>query len=557
MSAPPPAAPTTESRQAAAFAAAVWTLIIVASVALALLRVMAINLPWHLATARLAQETGHWPAVNTFSYTFPEYPIFQQYPAFQATMWNILRVAGWGGLSVATAAGWMLAFLLAVRWAGTFREGARFHVLWMLGLWALQRRMVLRPDMFTMIAFGIELVALDAFARGKTRALAIVPLAHLLWVNGHQLWPLSLVVQGMFFADLAWQRDWRRVRLVVLAGVASVLLTFLTPLGPRIFLAPLRMTASLSLFRATAEELHRVWTMPYELTLTLATGLPAAWALWRTRRRLQLFDLGLWLLSLALVISAVRGLMFFSVVSVAVFQRSVLRANAAGERLLPPLDALVRRVLFVCGCAFTALAGGAAIYYRWVNPVLALGGTQPGLGLAYGGWSEAACDFIRRAPPPGHMLNLRMNLGDNVIFWAPGIRVFADSRLESYPTEFLQEIIAAQDDDARLQHLIDRFDVQWVFAAHTHPAQRARVLHLLNVGWQPVYVDTGHIIVVRPTRTTESYRRAHAIDLRRAPPGDLVSEPAAIRKEQQANFAAFIAALGPETAPAPTPTPAY
>ena len=194
--APPPAAPL-------GIAWAVWTLIIVAGFALALLRVMAINLPWHLATARLAQETGHWPAVNTFSYTFPEYPIFQQYPAFQATMWNILRVAGWGGLSVATAAGWMLAFLLAVRWAGTFREGARFHVLWMLGLWALQRRMVLRPDMFTMIAFGIELVALDAFARGKTRALAIVPLAHLLWVNGHQLWPLSLVVQGMFFADLA------------------------------------------------------------------------------------------------------------------------------------------------------------------------------------------------------------------------------------------------------------------------------------------------------------------------------------------------------------------
>jgi hypothetical protein len=49
----------------------------------------------------------------------------------------------------------------------------------MLALWALQRRMVLRPDMFSMIAFGVELLALDAFARGKTRALALVPLAHL------------------------------------------------------------------------------------------------------------------------------------------------------------------------------------------------------------------------------------------------------------------------------------------------------------------------------------------------------------------------------------------
>ena len=553
MSAPPAAAAPSaaadsETRQPAGLAWAVWTLIIVAGVALSLLRVMAINLPWHLATARLAQEIGHWPVVNTFSYTFPDYPIYQQYPAFQAVMWNVLRVAGWGGLSVATAAGWMLAFLLVARWGGTFREGARFHVLWMIGLWALQRRMILRPDMFTMLAFGVQLCALDAFARGKTRALAIVPLAHLLWVNGHQLWPLSLVIQAMFFADVAWRRDWRRARLVALAGVASLLLTMVTPLGPRMFLAPLRLTASLSLFRATAEELHRVWTMPYELTLTLLTGVPAAWALWRTRRRLPLFDLGLWLLSLALVISAVRGLMFFGVVSVAVFQRSVLRTHAAGERMLPPLGELARRVLMVCGYAFTALAGGAAIYYRWVHPVYSLGGTQSGFGRAYGGWAEAACDFIRRDPPPGRMLNLGMNLGDNIIFWNPGRPVFADSRLESYPPQFLQEIIAAQNDDARLMGLIERYDIQSLFATHARPAQRARVVQLLRAGWEPVHVDSGEIVLVRPTALTESYRRAHVVDPRRGQPADLVSEPAAIRKEQLENFTAFITALGPEPA---------
>src|SRR5262245_52572489 len=96
----------------AALAYAVWAMIIVAGVAFALLRVNAINLPWHLATARLAHDSGHWPVVNTWSYTFPDYPIYQQYPAFQSTMWAILGAAGWGGLSVATAVGWVLAFLL-------------------------------------------------------------------------------------------------------------------------------------------------------------------------------------------------------------------------------------------------------------------------------------------------------------------------------------------------------------------------------------------------------------------------------------------------------------
>jgi len=555
MSAPPAAAaPSTSSStadddpQPAALAWTVWTLIIVAGIALSLLRVMAVNLPWHLATARLAQETGHWPAVNTFSYTFPDYPVYQQYPAFQATMWAILRVAGWDGLSVATAVGWMLAFLLVARWGGTFRQGARFHVLWMLGLWALQRRMIMRPDMFSMIAFGAQLLALDAFARGKTRALAFVPLAHLLWANSHQLWPLSLVIQGMFVADLVWQRDRRRARLAALALAASVLLTFATPLGFDIVRAPLRTAQSLSLFRENLDEFHRIWTMSHESTLALATGVPAAWALWRTRRRLALFDLGLWLMSLALVISAVRGLMFFSVVSVAVFQRCVVRTHAAGERLLPPLSAITRRILRIAGLTVTLVTAGTAVYYRWIRPPFTLGGTQAGLGRAYGGWAEAATDFIRGAPPPGHMLNLGMGLGDDVLFWVPGIPVFVDSRLESYPPAFLQTVIAAQTNDAKLAKLLDRYDVQWVFAAHHRPAQRDRVLHLLRGGWQPVYVDSGHIILVRPSPATASYLRDHRIDLPHAVPGDVVSAPAAIRKEQQENFAALLSALAREPA---------
>ena len=153
MSAPSPAAaPAAPQQGTAAFARVMWALLIITGVALALIRVMAVNLPWHLATARLALETGHWPVANTFSYTFPDYPLYQQYPAFQAVMWAIFRVAGWTGLSAATAVGWVAAFLLVARWAGPLRQGARFHVLWMLALWALQRRMVLRPDMFTLLA---------------------------------------------------------------------------------------------------------------------------------------------------------------------------------------------------------------------------------------------------------------------------------------------------------------------------------------------------------------------------------------------------------------------
>jgi hypothetical protein len=242
-------------------------------------------------------------------------------------------------------------------------------------------------------------------------------------------------------------------------------------------------------------------------------------------------------------VSAVRGLMFFGVVSVAVFQRCVLRANAAGVTLLPPLGVVTRRFLGVAGLTFTVMAAGGAVYYRWVSPPLGLGGTQPGFGRAIGGWAEAATDFIRGAPPPGRMLNLGMGLGDDVLFWVPGIPVFVDSRLESYPPEFLAAVLAAQSNDAALAKLIDRYDPQWLFANHDRAGLRDRIVTLSRAGWQTVYVDSAQVVLVRPTPATQDYRRAHAIDLRRAQPGDLVTTPA-LRKQQQESFAALIAALG-------------
>ncbi len=525
--------------------AVIWTaaaLVLLTAVVLSLIRVQAQNLPWHLATGRLALENGHWLARNTFSYTFPDYPLYQQYPVFQTVVWGVYRVAGWNGLSVLTAVGWTSVLLLFVHFAGRIREGAHFHLLWMIALFALQRRMVLRPDLFTMLAFGAELLALDAFSRGRDRALLAVPLIHLGWVNSHQLFPVSLLVQGLFLIDLLRRRDRRRATLAALALVAALALTFATPLGWRIVLTPMRTAQTMAVYRGQVAELRPIWRMPYELTLALSVGLPTAWALGRARRLASVFDVGLWLLSLALVISAVRGLMFFAIVSAAVFQRATIRLHAAGGTLLPGIGPGPRRILGVVALTLTGLLAYAALKARVIHPSWALAGTQPGLGRAIGGWAETATEFLRRYPPPGRMLNVGADLGDDVIFWLPGTPVFVDSRLETYPPEFLREALAIENDDAALGRVLDRYGVQWVFALHTRPALRDRALGLLRAGWQPVYVDSAELVLVRSTSATEAYRRAHAIDLDRAAPADLVAAPADLRREQQKDFDALITA---------------
>jgi hypothetical protein len=525
--------------------------VVLAAFAFALIRVQSVNLPWHLATARLAQATGHWPAVNTFSYTFPHHPVFQQYPAFQWTVWHVYQAAGWAGLSLLTGLGWTVVVLLFVRWAGPWRAGAALHALWMLAVYALWRRMMLRPDLFSMLALGVELVALDEYERGRWRAIALVPPAHLLWVNSHQLFPLSLVVQALFVAHLAWQRRGSRdappVWPAAAALVASTALCFATPLGLEIVHGPARTAKSLALFREHVAEFRRVWTMPLELGLALLTGVPAAWTLWRARRApspFQLFDIGLWALSLALLLSAVRGLMFFGVVSIAVVERALVRARAANVDLFPDIGAPTRRLLAHVGVALTALLGVNCLYHRWVAPPLSLGGTQPGLGAAIGGWGEEATAFLARTPPPGRMMNVGPGLGDLVIWAAPEIPVFVDSRLETYPIDFLREVIGSDESDERLQALIERFDVRWIFAEHFRDTIRARVVHLLGHGWTAVYLDSDYVVIVRDGPDTAAYLAAHRLDLPRATPDDLVAAPLALRAQQRAHFARFMGALG-------------
>lgn len=528
-------------------------LVVVAAIAFALIRVQAINLPWHLATARLAHETGQWTARNTFSYTFPEHPLFQQYPAFQGALYFVLRHFGWGGLSVVCGAGWTLVLLLFVRWSGPLREGAILHAFWVLAVYALWRRMMLRPDLFSMLALGLELVAIDAYARTRKIAAVLVgvPLAHLLWVNSHQLWPLSLVVQGMFIAHLLLLRTrfFRRDTPPALgpafgALVLSCALTFATPLGARIILGPLRTAASLSLFREHVAEFQRIWKLPLELGLAVFTGAPAAWALWRTRRRVDPFDIFLWLLSFALVVSAVRGLMFFGVVSIAVFQRAWARCRAAREPFMSDVSPDVRRGFGVIGFALTALLAGSAVYHRWIHAPLALGGTQPGFGRSVGDWGEAMTAFLRATPPPGHVMNVGASVGDLLILDAPEIPVFVDSRLESYPVPFLRDVLGSDGDDDALGALLTKFQVQWIVAEHFRAPIRARLAHLMGSGWTPVYVDSNYLIVVRDAPQNAAYLAAHRIDPRRAEPLDLVSAPLSLRAQQRGRFARLMGALG-------------
>ncbi len=508
------------------------------------------DVAWHLATARLAFTSGHWPTTNAFSHTFADYPLYQQYPLFQSLLFVVHQSAGWTGLSALLCAGWLGVFLLYVRWAGPWRHAAVMCLPWMIGMMALQRRMILRPDMFSMVWLACLLIAIDVYLRRGHRWILLLPAIQLCWVNSHQLFPLGFAVQIALIAHLCISR-WapgpvdRRDRTVpiwpvLLAVAASIGATFGSPIGARILEVFEHTGGSVGHHRHHIRELAYIWNRPVECGLAITCALPAIIALWQNRRRFYTFDVAIWCMSLILVLIAMRGLVFFSMLSIAVFARTRRRFPAPTG---PPKQgrAFLRPAM---ACVTLALACNV-MFHRWVRPPRVLGGTQPGLGRSLGDWPDAATAFLASSPPPGEMMNMPWSLANGVLWRLPHRKPFVDSRFEAYPRGFLVDCIESYRDASVLNALLDEYRPTWIFADHRVAGVLERAVQLYRAGgWALVYADSQSIIIVRECQRTAKYVSARRIDAADLKPHDLLQDPRDLRARQRIHFARLLTALG-------------
>lgn len=541
---------TLTPRPAGAAEASAFGAVVVAVCAFAFLRVPCDDTLWHLGTARLRAETGGWPTSTTFSWTHPDHTLWQQYPLYQWILLRLHEAGGWEALSALTGAGWLLVFALFVRWSGGARRAASLHLAWAIAAFALQRRMVLRPDLFSMVWFAIDLLAIDAYRRGHRLAAMVPPLCQIAWVRSHQLWPLGDVVQALWLGGALLSRRappedattaTPPVAPVAVALAASVAATLASPLGALAFGGVAQTWGSVAHHRGDVQEFAAIWQSFPERELAIACALPAAWAMLRARRRSQPLEIGLWLATLALALLAVRGFVFFGVTSIAIFTRTLGRLPSGPGT--PTVSAPVRRFLRAATLLTTFLLAAVAVRVRWVAPPLALGGTQPGLGRTIGDWPDVGIAFLRRDLPPGRMMNMPWSLAAPIWF-LPGVPVYVDPRFESYPRAFLEEVIRSYRDDATLDRLIARDRPSWIFAEHCHDGVRARLARLIRSrGWHPVHADARTVVIVRPGAGTDAYLARHRESLP-AEPEDLLAAPARLRAEQLDCYRRLREALG-------------
>ncbi|MFO0947830.1 MAG: hypothetical protein U1D30_18225 [Planctomycetota bacterium] len=512
--------------------------LLLAAVALSLNKIDTTDTPYHLATAKYAFQTGHWPTTNTFSYTFPDYPLYQQYPVYQSLLYAVYWLGGWEGLSLLHCVGWTLVYFLWMRWGGSYRWAAVLSIAWVIALLGLQRRMVLRPDLVTLMLLGILFHLVDLYRKGHAWAVAGFVFVQFLMANSHQLFPLGLATQGVLLIHLLMVRflggrfgisreDADVPLLPVIIGLLfSIGTCFATPLGFEILRAPEHTAGSLGHHRLHVSEFVYVTSDEYSFRLVLlAGGLALAGWYW-ARRNWNPLEIGLWLMGLALVVAALRGTAFFVLISIGVFSRFFTRAAEEDLRVSGRVNtwSLPRNAMALVTMAISLWL----VSIRWIDPPRVLGRVQPGIGRTLGFWPDHAVSFLKDHPPPGRMINLSWYSG-NVLTWElyPKHPVFVDPRFEAFPREFLLRSIQAQEDGQALDELIEKYQPDWMVAEVRLPTVVAQAARLWKSGaWSLIYVDTEWIILVRDTPMTADYLAEYRMTPEQIHPPDLfMDEP--------------------------------
>jgi hypothetical protein len=518
-------------------------------IALSLIRIGLDGTPWHLATGKYAFENWHWPTENTFAYTHSEYPLYQQYPAYQTILFCVFRLFGWNGLSVLHSFFWIGIFIIWVKWSGSsIRKAKSFVLAWTLCLLCMQRRMILRPEILSTLLLMSILLLFDIYKKKPLYIALCLVIIQIIFANSHQLFFIGIAFQLIFIFHLFLTQKLARYHRIyksdistpitpaALAFIFSIIACLATPLGKDIVSAALRTMGSLKNFNVHVAELAPFYSDNYTLTLFLCSTALAVIAFYKCRNTIEPFHVGLWIIAFALLNAGKRSIALYSLISIGLFCRS-FRQGARNRNYEE--DSPTGRFVFKTTCALLSIViCCGVIYLRLVEPNRILGGIQSGVGLALGEWPIETIRFIRQNPPPGNMINLSWYSGNALIELFPEKQIFIDGRFEAYPVDFILKTIEAETNRKAMDELIDEYQPGWMVLETKNSSLRKIAVDLIAENkWQLVNANTILLTLVRTQPENLIYIGAHRLNPEEIYPKDLLDTEPDLKALQQITMA--------------------
>jgi hypothetical protein len=357
-------------------------------------------------------------------------------------------------------------------------------LLIMLGvILTLPRTQHVRPQLFSVLLFGVLLLILTRADRGHRRGLWLVPPLMAGWANLHGGWMVGLGTFGLwsvweFIREARWAA---RAQTAMILGL-SVLATLVNPYGWGLWRF---LWTTVGVGRADIGEWSPITSVsPGVLTLWLTAVLLAAWAAIRTsqpRRWRYLFLVAV----LGLLSYRVSRLdAFFGLAVVMLLQPRLLRGPDASVSTAPTRRGLVR-------------SAALPVLVATITPIILSASRRPlsciemdRVGFLPEG---AAVAFARTNHLRGRMLTF-FDWGEYAIWHlSPAVQVSIDGRRETvYSSSQIDRhlrIYADRVTDAEIQNL----DADYVWL----PRNLQVMSRFSRTNWVPIYTGRASVILAR------------------------------------------------------------
>ena len=411
---------------------------------------------WHLRAGRDLWH-GLFPSVERWSFTargraWPDHEWLSE-----ALFYVLHRAGGLPLLAFTVALTVTVTFALV--WRLMVGAALRRGALVMLTLPATLIVASLRPQVFSLLMLVVTVTLLTR------RRFVWLPLVFLLWANLHG----AVVIGGLVVAAVlaaAW--CWERViaRPLAVAAAVSAVATMLTPLGPRIFGLVFGMTNE-----ADIAEWEPAWrSMPAGAVLAAVAVLAAAACIGMGRRRRWEWSDRVLVTSAAvtlpLAVRYSRVIPMFVVLALPVIARGwdAWRPSPVRSPDRTPVNAALLGVV--------ALVAGVWVVGSWTSPTTA---------MAWDGLPAGAVAAVRSCDGPVYN---RFEDGAYLEWFAPGVPVFIDSRVDPFPDDLLRRHIR-DEADGNYRATFARWGIECALLPPSSPtAQR-----LVRDGWETRYAD--------------------------------------------------------------------
>ena len=368
-----------------------------------------------------------------------------------------------------TAAGFLLVYLAIDRRVNFVIAGLTLA----LGVAAANPIWGPRIQMMTFALSALTYLWVKRFCEGRSRALYLLPLVMLVWVNLHGGFVLGYGILGLALLVEAFRSVIRRpgamalprLRAMAVVLAASIAVAILNPNGWDIYLYPFQTGGSAEQQRLIVEwfspnfQMSQMWAFEAMIFLIIA-GLALS-------RRIEPRQLLLLLVGLGLALHSVRNLAFFMLVAVPALadyaQQARERLSLSWPRRVPkttPLTFAANVVMIVLVLAIVAVASAPSLLQRVDGKLVARD------------FPIKAADFLVQHPPPGHMLNV-YGWGGYLIFRLEGhtppqpVFIFGDAALDG--DQLLRDYDHLQSLGQDQAQLLERYQINWVIFHSNDP----------------------------------------------------------------------------------------